>query len=119
MKLRRSNRAVAVALSAGAAALIGTPAAHALDDCGVGMDYDYQTQQCEPWAPVNVNNIYTPEIPVPIPNFNVVPDVNLGVGLGVGGVLPRVDAPLRDAPIHGAPIHDVPHAAPIHGGGRR
>lgn len=88
------------------------------------MDYDYQTQQCEPWAPVNVNSIYNPEIPVPIPDFNVLPNVNLGVGLGLPRVDPvapalrGVDSPLRDAPIHDVPIHDVAHA-PIHAGGRR
>ena len=119
MNIRRSRSAAAAALSVGAAVLLGTPEAFALDDCGVGMDYSYQTQQCEPWAPVNVGNIYNPEIPVPIPNFNVTPDVNLGVGLGVGRVVPRVDAPLHDAPIHDTPIHDIPHAAPIHGGGHR
>ena len=97
------------------------------------MDYDYQTQQCEPWAPVTVGNIYNPGIPVPIPNFNVAPDLGVGVGVGVGlgvdGVPPRVDpvdpalrgveAPLHGAPIHDAPIHGGPHVAPIHGSGHR
>ena len=102
------------------------PVAAAEDGCGVGMSYSYVTQQCEPWAPVGVNGLYDPGIPVPIPNFNVVPDINVGlpnVNVGLPGVdLPRVDPNLRpiDAPrIGDAPIHDVPHNIPIHGGGGR
>lgn len=124
MSIRRLGGATAATVSIATIGLLTTPTAHALDDCGVGMDYNYQTQQCEPWAPVNVNNIYNPEIPVPIPNFNVVPDIGVGVNVGlpridpVAPALRGVDAPLHDVP-HDAPIHDVPHAAPIHGGGRR
>lgn len=107
-----------------AACLATAPGAAAEDGCGVGMSYSYVTQQCEPWAPVGVNSLYDPGIPVPIPNFNVVPDVNVGlpgVNVGLPGVgLPRVDPGLRavDAPIR-APIPAVPHNIPIHGGGRR
>lgn len=106
--------------------LAGAGVAAAEDGCGVGMSYSYVTQQCEPWAPVGVNGLYDPGIPVPIPNFNVVPDINVGlpnVNVGLPGVdLPRVDPNLRpiDAPrIGDAPIHDVPHNVPIHGGGGR
>jgi hypothetical protein len=104
--------------------LATAPVAAAEDGCGVGMAYSYVTQQCEPWAPVGVNGLYDPGIPVPIPNFNVVPNINVGlpgVNVGLPGVdLPRVDPGLRavDAPIR-APIQDVPHNIPIHGGGGR
>ena len=98
--------------------LAAAPGAAAEDGCGVGMSYSYATQQCEPWAPVGVNSLYDPGIPVPIPNFNVgLPGVNVGLP---GVNLPRVDPGLRgvDAPIR-APIQDVPHNIPIHGGGGR
>lgn len=124
LELRRPT-AVAFALFVPVAACLATaPGAAAEDGCGVGMSYSYVTQQCEPWAPVGVNSLYDPGIPVPIPNFNVVPDVNVGlpgVNVGLPGVgLPRVDPGLRavDAPIR-APIPAVPHNIPIHGGGRR
>ena len=102
-----------------AACLATAPSAAAEDGCGVGMSFSYVTQQCEPWAPVGVDGLYDPGIPVPIPNFNVVPNINVGLpGVNVG--LPRVDPGLRavDAPIR-APIPDVPHNIPIHGGGGR
>lgn len=124
LELRRPT-AVAFALFVPVAACLATaPGAAAEDGCGVGMSYSYVTQQCEPWAPVGVNSLYDPGIPVPIPNFNVVPDVNVGlpgVNVGLPGVgLPRVDPGLRavDAPIR-APIPAVPHNIPIHGGGGR
>ena len=108
----KAPTAVAFAVLVPLATCLATaPGAAAEDGCGVGMSYSYMTQQCEPWAPVGVDSLYDPGIPVPIPNFNVgLPGVNL----------PRVDPGLRgvDAPIR-APIQNVPHNIPIHGGGRR
>ena len=122
----KAPTAVAFAVLVPLATCLATaPGAAAEDGCGVGMSYSYMTQQCEPWAPVGVDSLYDPGIPVPIPNFNVgLPGVNVGlpgVNVGLPGVnLPRVDPGLRgvDAPIR-APIQNVPHTIPSHGGGRR
>ena len=106
--------------------VLGTavPVAVADEGCGVGMYFDTQTQQCEPWVPVGFG---VPAIPVPIPDFNVgLPSVGVGVGIGDVNVgVPRIDpaigAPRLDAPGVAAPRLDAPRvAAPaIHGGGRR
>ena len=100
------------------------PVATADEGCGVGMYFDTQTQQCEPWVPVGFG---VPAIPVPIPDFNVgLPSVGVGVGIGDVNVgVPRIDpaigAPRLGAPGVAAPRLDAPRvAAPaIHGGGRR
>ena len=103
------------------------PVATADEGCGVGMYFDTQTQQCEPWVPVGYD---VPAIPVPIPDFNVgLPGVGVGVGgvgVGVNVGVPRIDpaiaAPRLDAPAV-APRLDAPAlrggGVPIHGGGRR
>lgn len=106
---------------------VAAPMATAVEGCGVGMYFDTQTQQCEPWVPVGYG---VPDIPVPIPDFNVgLPNVGVGVGVGIGDVnvgVPRIDpaiaAPRLDAP-GVAPRLDAPAlhggGVPIHGGGRR
>jgi len=109
--------------------VLGTavPVAVADEGCGVGMYFDTQTQQCEPWVPVGFG---VPAIPVPIPDFNVgLPSVGVGIGdvnVGLPRIDPAIGAPRLDAPGVAAPRLDAPRldaprvAAPaIHGGGRR
>ena len=103
------------------------PVATADEGCGVGMYFDTQTQQCEPWVPVGYD---VPAIPVPIPDFNVgLPGVGVGggdVNVGVPRIDPAIGAPRLDAPGVVAPRLDAPrldaprlNAPAIHGGGRR
>jgi hypothetical protein len=40
------------------------------DGCGVGMYYNWDSDQCEPWAQAP-GNAYINPVPVPVPNFNV------------------------------------------------
>ena len=93
----------AAAFAVSAAVVLAAPG-HALEDCGVGMDYDYDTGQCQPWVPVGVN--FDPAIPVPVPEFGFnpslqvnFPDLVPNVDLGVPNLVPNIHA-------------DVPNIAP-------
>ena len=63
---------------------LGAPAVSRADDgCGVGMYWNTQTFQCEPWAA----NVYVdPYVPVPIPvwlpdvDVNLDPDIDINRG---------------------------------------
>jgi hypothetical protein len=39
------------------------------DGCGVGMYYNWDTDQCEPWAQAP-GNVYVNPVPVLVPNFS-------------------------------------------------
>ena len=86
MTFSKRSRCVVIAVSALVLVPLIEPAVSQADDgCGVGMYYDPQTFQCEPWAPVNV--YVDPYVPVPIPMWrpNVDVDINPDIDINRPG----------------------------------